>query len=76
MDELRQNIAEYIRVKEQSKIINDRKKELERIICDIMGKNNIETVELPDGKNLVHVIKENLTISKEKAAKVVKATAS
>lgn len=69
MDILKQRINEYVEVKEELKKQGDRKKLLEKIICTIMSERNISTVELPDGMNINYLVKDALTVSKEKGKK-------
>jgi hypothetical protein len=69
MDILKQRIAEYMEVKEIIKQSGDRKKILEKVICGIMSERSLDTVILPDGSNLNYLVKDIITVSKEKAKK-------
>ncbi len=69
MDLLKQQITEYLQIKEDIKKITDRKKLLEKKICDTMNEYNVATFELPNGSNLNYQIKNALTLTKEKVAR-------
>lgn len=67
MEDLKSQVAEFTQIKESIKKLTERKKELEQIICVTMEENEVSTIELPNGSNLNHKVKDSLSISKEKA---------
>jgi hypothetical protein len=66
MDQLRKHVAEYIELKISIKKLTERKKILEKTICQTMGDSDVDTLELPDGSNLNYAVRESLTLAKSK----------
>ncbi len=66
MDIIKQKINRYLQVKESLKVLNEEKKELEKIICDTMSENKLTSIELPNGSVINYLTKESITIKKEK----------
>ena len=66
MESLKQEVIDYVQLKDEIKKLIDRKKNLEKHICLIMDQHNISALELPDGSNLNYLVKESLTLTKDK----------
>lgn len=66
MDVIKQKINRLLQVKESLKVLNEEKKELEKIICDTMVDNKLTSIELPNGSVINYLTKESITIKKEK----------
>jgi hypothetical protein len=76
MEELKRNVSEYIRLKEDLKTITERKKTLEQNICSVMEEQGVSTLELTDGTKLNYRTRESLTFTKDKKKKPVGAVAA
>lgn len=64
MDVLKPDVTRYMQIKEQIKTLSTDKKNLEKHITETMSKNNINSIELPDGKILNYELKETLVVKK------------
>jgi hypothetical protein len=69
MDSLKQKVNDYIQVKEQMKMLTEKKKLLETFICDTMNENKVNELILSDGSTLRYQLKENIKVEKEKVKK-------
>ena len=69
MDNLKKQVAEYCKLKDDLKIMTERKNTLEKSICSIMDEFEISTLELPSGGSLNYKVKETLSLTKEKQKK-------
>lgn len=69
MDRLKTQVTEYVALKDDLKRLTERKKLLEKSICNIMDDGDISTLELPDGTNLNYKVTETLSLTKLKAPK-------
>ncbi len=69
MESLKRDVVEYVQLKEDLKKLTDRKKVLEKNICMKMEQNDINTLDLGNGSTINYLVKEALTVTKEKARK-------
>jgi len=66
MDQLKKQVTELIAVKDEIKRLTERKKVLEKAICETMNHEDVDKLELPNGSTLTYQIKDVLTLKKEK----------
>ena len=60
---LKQLALDYLLAKEDIRAMTERKNTLEKSLCEMMHKNKLYTIELPDGSKLYGKVKEYFILS-------------
>lgn len=65
-EQLKRLAFDYVRVKDEIKVLTEKKNHLEKEICETMNENRIDKLELPDGSVINYHVKGSLKLIKEK----------